>query len=56
MSAPASSGVAETRSYQVLVHFDDGTYGMFVYRGYSPFGPGQAVVLEPQGLVPAGHP
>jgi outer membrane lipoprotein SlyB len=57
VGAAASSGAAETRSYQVLVHFfDDGTYGMFVYRGYSPFAPGQAVVLTPQGLAPAGHP
>jgi len=56
VGAAASSGAAEARSYQVLVRFSDGTYGMFVYRGYSPFAPGQAVILEPQGLVPAGPP
>jgi outer membrane lipoprotein SlyB len=51
VGAAASQGSAETRTYQVLVHFDDGTYGMFVYRGYSPFRPGEAVVLTPQGLA-----
>jgi outer membrane lipoprotein SlyB len=57
VGAAASQGGSETLSYQVLVRFDDdGTYGMFMYRGYSPFAPGQAVVLTPQGLMPAGHP
>jgi outer membrane lipoprotein SlyB len=56
VGAAASSGAAESREYQVVVRFDDGTYGMFAYRGYSPFGPGQAVVLTPQGLYPANHP
>jgi outer membrane lipoprotein SlyB len=51
IGAAASQGSAETRTYQVLVHFDDGTYGMFVYRGYSPFRPGESVVLTPQGLA-----
>lgn len=53
IGAAASQGSAETRTYQVLVHFDDGAYGMFVYRGYSPFRPGEAVVLTPQGLARA---
>ncbi|HEY7372032.1 MAG TPA: hypothetical protein VIF57_07610 [Polyangia bacterium] len=53
IGAAASQGSAETRSYQVQVRFDDGTAGMFVYRGYSPFWPGEAVVLTPQGLAPA---
>jgi outer membrane lipoprotein SlyB len=56
IGAAASQGGAETRSYQVLVRFDDGTYGMFMYRDYSPFAPGQAVVLGPSGLFPANHP
>jgi outer membrane lipoprotein SlyB len=56
VGAAASSGATEARSYQVLVHFDDGTYGMFVYRGYSPFAPGQPVVLTPQGLGVAAPP
>lgn len=50
IGAAASQGSAETVTYQVLVHFDDGAYGMFVYRGYSPFRPGEPVVLTPQGL------
>jgi outer membrane lipoprotein SlyB len=56
IGAAASSGVSESRSYQVLVHFDDGTYGMFLFRDASPFAPGEAVVLTPQGLYRAGHP
>lgn len=51
IGAAASQGSAEKRTYQVLVRFDDGSYGMFVYRGYSPFRPGEAVVLTPQGLA-----
>jgi hypothetical protein len=51
VGAAASQGSAESRTYQVLVRFDDGTYGMFVYAGYSPFRPGDAVVLTPQGLA-----
>jgi outer membrane lipoprotein SlyB len=56
VGAAASQGATETRTYHVLVHFADGTYGMFIYRGYPPFGPGQAVVLGPQGLFAANHP
>jgi outer membrane lipoprotein SlyB len=56
VGAAASSGAYEERTYQVLVRFDDGQYGMFVYRGYPPFAPGTAVVLTPQGLYAAGHP
>jgi outer membrane lipoprotein SlyB len=52
IGASASQGSSETRTYQVLVLFDDGAYGMFVYGGVSPFGPGQAVVLTPGGLAP----
>jgi outer membrane lipoprotein SlyB len=52
VGAAASQGSSESRSYQVLVRFDDdGTYGMFVYGGYSPFRPGEVVVLTPQGLA-----
>jgi outer membrane lipoprotein SlyB len=53
IGAAASQGSAETRTYQVQVRFDDGTAGMFVYQGYSPFWPGEAVVMTPQGLAPA---
>ena len=51
VGAAASQGSRETRTYQVLVRFDDGYYGMFVFGGYSPFRPGEAVVLTPQGLA-----
>jgi outer membrane lipoprotein SlyB len=50
VGASASQGTAEDRTYQVLVRFDDGGYGMFVYKGYSPFRPGEPVVLTPNGL------
>jgi outer membrane lipoprotein SlyB len=52
IGAAASQGSSERRDYQVLVRFDDGQYGMFMYGGYSPFAPGQPVVLTPQGLAP----
>jgi len=52
IGASASQGYAERRTYHVLVRFeDDGSYGMFVYGGYSPFRPGEPVVLTPQGLA-----
>lgn len=51
VGAAASQGSAESRTYQVVVRFDDGTYGMFAYGGYSPFRPGEPVVLTPQGLA-----
>jgi outer membrane lipoprotein SlyB len=51
IGASASQGSAETRTYQVLVRFDDGTYGMFVFGGGSPFRPGDPVVLTPGGLA-----
>jgi hypothetical protein len=43
----------ETRSYQVVVRFDDGQYGGFVYAGPPPFRPGERVVLTPRGLYHA---
>jgi outer membrane lipoprotein SlyB len=52
VGAAASQGGSESRTYQVLVHFDDATYGMFAYGGYAPpFRPGERVVLTPQGLA-----
>jgi outer membrane lipoprotein SlyB len=48
----AASQSSQTRSYQVVVRFDDdGSFGAFVYRDYSPFRPGEPVVLTPQGLM-----
>lgn len=52
VGAAASHGSTETRTFQLLVRFDDGTYGMFVFAGPPPFQPGQAVVLTPYGLAP----
>ena len=51
VGASASQGASEDRTYQVVVHFDDGTYGTFAYGGYAPFRPGERVVLTPQGLA-----
>jgi outer membrane lipoprotein SlyB len=48
----AASQSSQTRSYQVVVRFDDdGSYGTYVYRDYSPFRPGEPVWLTPQGLM-----
>lgn len=51
VGAAASQGSSESRTYEVIVRFDDGTAGMFVYGGFPPFRPGEAVVLTPQGLA-----
>ena len=51
IGASASQGYAERRTYHVLVRFDDGSYGMFIYDGYSPFRPGEPVLMTPQGLA-----
>lgn len=52
VGAAASQGSTEVRTYQVLVRFDDnGGFGLFVYRGYSPFRQGDAIVLTPRGLA-----
>jgi outer membrane lipoprotein SlyB len=54
VGANASQGASENRTYQIVVHFDDGTYGTFAYGGYAPFRPGERVVLTPQGLDRGG--
>jgi len=54
VGAAASSGSAEQRTYQIVVRFDDGGYGEFVYGGYAPFRPGERVVVTPGGLAAAG--
>jgi outer membrane lipoprotein SlyB len=51
IGATASQGSSESRTYQVLVRFDDGAQGVFTYEGYPPFGPGELVNLTPQGLM-----
>ncbi|HEY6035558.1 MAG TPA: hypothetical protein VIV58_14895 [Kofleriaceae bacterium] len=50
IGAAASQGSGESRTYQVLVRFDDGDYGMFAFGAAPPFAPGDRVVLTPQGL------
>ncbi|HEY4183686.1 MAG TPA: hypothetical protein VGP07_01400 [Polyangia bacterium] len=52
VGAAASQGSTESRSYEVLVRFGDGSTGMFVYAGPPPFRPGDPVALTPQGLGP----
>jgi outer membrane lipoprotein SlyB len=54
VGAAASSGSAEQRTYQVMVRFDDGGYGEFVYGGFSPFRPGERVVVTSGGLARIG--
>jgi outer membrane lipoprotein SlyB len=54
VGAAASAGTSEQRTYQVVVQFDDGAYGEFVYGGYSPFRPGERVIVTPGGLARAG--
>jgi outer membrane lipoprotein SlyB len=54
IGAAASQGTSEQRSYQIVVRFDDGGYGEFVYGGYSPFRPSERVVVTPGGLARAG--
>jgi outer membrane lipoprotein SlyB len=54
VGAAASQGAREDRSYQVVVRFDDGGYGEFVYAQFSPFRPGERVVVTSGGLARAG--
>jgi outer membrane lipoprotein SlyB len=54
VGAAASQGAKEDRSYQVVVRFDDGGYGEFVYSQFSPFRPGERVVVTSNGLTRAG--
>jgi outer membrane lipoprotein SlyB len=51
VGAAVSQGGSETRNYEVMVRFDDGGYGRFWYQNYSPFRPGQPVVMTPNGLA-----
>lgn len=47
--AALSSGSYETRDYEVVVRFDNGARGVFTYRDYSPFAPGDRIALGPDG-------
>lgn len=52
IGAASSQGSSESRRYEVMIGFDDGTYQVFVYEGSSPFRPGQPVMQTAQGLTP----
>ena len=39
------------RAFQVIVSFDDGETGIFVYQDWSPYRPGDRVTLTPDGLI-----
>jgi outer membrane lipoprotein SlyB len=54
IGAAASSGSSEQRTYEVVVRFDDGGLGEFVYSGFSPFRPGERVAVSPDGLIRTG--
>jgi len=54
IGAAASSGSTEERTYQIVVRFDDGGFGEFVYAGFAPFRPGERVVVTPGGLTRTG--
>jgi outer membrane lipoprotein SlyB len=47
-----SSGSSESRTYNLIIRFDDGGHGTFSYADYSPFRPGERVVWTVQGLLP----
>jgi outer membrane lipoprotein SlyB len=47
--AALSQGRYETRAYEVVVRFDNGTRGVFTFRDYSPFAPGDRIALGPDG-------
>ena len=48
--AALSSGSYETRDFEITVRFDNGARGVFTYRDYSPFAPGDRVELADDGL------
>ena len=54
LGAAASSGSSENRTFQVLVDFDDGERGMFMFRDFAPFRRGDRVTLTPNGLMAGG--
>lgn len=47
--AALSSGEYETRAYEITVRFDNGARGVFTYRDYSPFRPGDRIEMGPHG-------
>ena len=51
IGAAASDRRHQSRTYEVVVRFDDGGTKAFRYRSYPPFRPGQRVTLTSRGLV-----
>ncbi len=51
LGAIASSGGSTRILYEVTVQFDNGERGVFDFKDWSPFAPGDYVVLTPSGLV-----
>jgi outer membrane lipoprotein SlyB len=51
VGAAVSQGGAESRTYELLVRYQDGGQQMFVWPDYCPFRPGEPVVLTPRGLA-----
>ncbi len=51
IGAIASSGGSSRTVYEVTVQFDNGEQGVFDYKDWSPFAPGDYVVLTPSGLA-----
>jgi outer membrane lipoprotein SlyB len=47
--AALSQGSYETRAFEVVVRFDNGARGVFTYRDYSPFAPGDRIEMGPDG-------
>jgi outer membrane lipoprotein SlyB len=47
--AALSQGRYETRAFEVVVRFDNGSRGVFTYRDYAPFAPGDRIALGPDG-------
>jgi outer membrane lipoprotein SlyB len=47
--AALSQGDYETRAYEVIIRFDNGTRGEFTYRDYAPFRPGDRIELGSDG-------
>jgi outer membrane lipoprotein SlyB len=52
IGALASSGGSSQRVVEVTVQFDTGERGVYDYRDYAPFRPGQRVVATEDGLHP----
>lgn len=50
LGAIASSGSSTRRMYEVTVQFDTGEMGRFEFVDWSPFRPGDRVVMTNQGL------